>query len=125
MSTDLPVRRALVAVADKEGLVPFARGLVEAGVELVSTGNTARARAASASSQLLYDISFPWSTSAPPRGPEPSPAAYRAARWWGFSPYRRDASFLKEGVSAGGSSFSSASGPIPDAPRSHAPIAPS
>jgi len=38
----LPVRRALVAVADKGGLVPFAQSLVEVGVELVSTGNTAR-----------------------------------------------------------------------------------
>src|SRR6266540_948853 len=42
MSAVLPVRRALVAVADKDGLVPFALGLVEAGVELVSMGNTAR-----------------------------------------------------------------------------------
>jgi phosphoribosylaminoimidazolecarboxamide formyltransferase / IMP cyclohydrolase len=32
-----------VAVADKEGLVPLARGLSELGVELVSTGNTAAA----------------------------------------------------------------------------------
>jgi phosphoribosylaminoimidazolecarboxamide formyltransferase/IMP cyclohydrolase len=38
----LPVRRALVAVADKSGLVEFARGLVSRGVEVVSTGNTAR-----------------------------------------------------------------------------------
>ena len=37
------VRRALVAVADKDGLVPLARGLSELGVELVSTGNTAAA----------------------------------------------------------------------------------
>jgi phosphoribosylaminoimidazolecarboxamide formyltransferase/IMP cyclohydrolase len=36
------VRRALVAVADKSGVVAFARALVERGVELVSTGNTAR-----------------------------------------------------------------------------------
>jgi phosphoribosylaminoimidazolecarboxamide formyltransferase/IMP cyclohydrolase len=39
----LPVRRALISVSDKEGLVPFARGLAEAGVELVSTGSTAAA----------------------------------------------------------------------------------
>jgi phosphoribosylaminoimidazolecarboxamide formyltransferase / IMP cyclohydrolase len=37
----LLVRRALLAVADKTGLVEFARGLVERGVRLVSTGNTA------------------------------------------------------------------------------------
>jgi phosphoribosylaminoimidazolecarboxamide formyltransferase/IMP cyclohydrolase len=36
------VRRALVAVADKSGVVAFGRALVERGVELVSTGNTAR-----------------------------------------------------------------------------------
>ncbi|HET6603299.1 MAG TPA: bifunctional phosphoribosylaminoimidazolecarboxamide formyltransferase/IMP cyclohydrolase [Xanthomonadaceae bacterium] len=37
-----PVRRALVSVSDKTGLVPMARALAELGVELVSTGGTAR-----------------------------------------------------------------------------------
>src|SRR4051812_30215344 len=37
------MRRALVAVADKEGVADFARALVAAGAEVVSTGNTARA----------------------------------------------------------------------------------
>jgi phosphoribosylaminoimidazolecarboxamide formyltransferase/IMP cyclohydrolase len=36
-------RRALLSVYDKTGLVAFARGLVAAGFELVSTGGTARA----------------------------------------------------------------------------------
>ena len=36
------VRRALLSVTDKDGLVPFARGLAAHGVELVSTGGTAR-----------------------------------------------------------------------------------
>ena len=36
------VRRALLSVSDKRGLVDFARGLSELGVELVSTGGTAR-----------------------------------------------------------------------------------
>ena len=36
------VRRALLSVSDKTGLVDFARGLSELGVELVSTGGTAR-----------------------------------------------------------------------------------
>src|SRR4051794_34304239 len=36
------VRRALLTVSDKRGLVDFARGLRELGVELVSTGGTAR-----------------------------------------------------------------------------------
>ena len=37
-----PVRRALLSVSDKTGLVEFARGLVASGVEIVSTGGTAR-----------------------------------------------------------------------------------
>ncbi len=40
--TPPPLRRALLSVSDKTGLVDFARGLVERGVELVSTGGTAR-----------------------------------------------------------------------------------
>ena len=38
----LPARRALLSVSDKSGLVDFARGLTALGVELVSTGGTAR-----------------------------------------------------------------------------------
>ena len=37
-----PVRRALISVSDKTGLVALARGLTDLGVELVSTGSTAR-----------------------------------------------------------------------------------
>jgi len=37
------VRRALISVSDKTGLAEFARSLHEAGVELVSTGGTAKA----------------------------------------------------------------------------------
>jgi phosphoribosylaminoimidazolecarboxamide formyltransferase/IMP cyclohydrolase len=36
----LPARRALLSVSDKTGLVGFGRGLVELGVELLSTGGT-------------------------------------------------------------------------------------
>ncbi len=42
----VPVRRALVSVYDKTGLVPLARALVEAGIEIVSTGSTAATIAA-------------------------------------------------------------------------------
>ncbi|WP_315926060.1 bifunctional phosphoribosylaminoimidazolecarboxamide formyltransferase/IMP cyclohydrolase [Mesorhizobium sp. SP-1A] len=42
----LPVRRALLSVSDKTGLVDFARALSKAGIELVSTGGTAKAIAA-------------------------------------------------------------------------------
>jgi len=42
--TDLvPVRRALLSVSDKSGLVEFARALAAHGVELLSTGGTAAA----------------------------------------------------------------------------------
>ena len=36
------VRRALISVSDKHGLIPFASGLAELGVEIVSTGGTCR-----------------------------------------------------------------------------------
>jgi len=39
------VRRALVSVSDKTGLVPFAKRLAAAGVEILSTGGTQRALA--------------------------------------------------------------------------------
>jgi phosphoribosylaminoimidazolecarboxamide formyltransferase/IMP cyclohydrolase len=40
--TDLaPVRRALISVSDKTGMVPFARALVASGVEILSTGGSA------------------------------------------------------------------------------------
>ena len=39
---DVRIRRALLSVSDKRGLVDFARGLVELGVEIISTGGTAR-----------------------------------------------------------------------------------
>jgi phosphoribosylaminoimidazolecarboxamide formyltransferase/IMP cyclohydrolase len=35
-----PIRRALLSVSDKTGLVEFARGLADLGVELISTGGT-------------------------------------------------------------------------------------
>lgn len=39
----MKVRRALLSVSDKNGLVPFARGLADLGVTLISTGGTAAA----------------------------------------------------------------------------------
>src|SRR4051794_38554149 len=39
---EVRIRRALLSVSDKRGIVDFARGLAELGVELVSTGGTAR-----------------------------------------------------------------------------------
>jgi phosphoribosylaminoimidazolecarboxamide formyltransferase/IMP cyclohydrolase len=43
MTDILPIRRALISLSDKTGLVPFARILAEAGAEILSTGGTARA----------------------------------------------------------------------------------
>jgi phosphoribosylaminoimidazolecarboxamide formyltransferase/IMP cyclohydrolase len=43
MTDIVRVRRALISVADKTGLVPFAQALVAAGVEILSTGGCARA----------------------------------------------------------------------------------
>ncbi|NJC34837.1 phosphoribosylaminoimidazolecarboxamide formyltransferase/IMP cyclohydrolase [Sphingomonas jejuensis] len=41
--TDLPIRRALLSVSDKTGIVDLGRALARHGVELVSTGGTAAA----------------------------------------------------------------------------------
>src|ERR1700748_170124 len=43
MTDQRRVTRALISVSDKSGLVEFARGLASHGVELVSTGGTAKA----------------------------------------------------------------------------------
>lgn len=48
--SELPIRRALLSVSDKTGLVEFATGLCELGVEIVSTGGTA---------QLLKEAGLP------------------------------------------------------------------
>ncbi|MDH3200052.1 MAG: bifunctional phosphoribosylaminoimidazolecarboxamide formyltransferase/IMP cyclohydrolase [Myxococcales bacterium] len=37
------IKRALISVSDKTGIVEFAKGLADAGVEILSTGGTARA----------------------------------------------------------------------------------
>src|SRR3954447_4109318 len=37
---EVRVRRALLTVSDKRGLVDFGRGLAELGIEIVSTGGT-------------------------------------------------------------------------------------
>src|SRR5205814_6194762 len=41
----VPVRRALISVYDKAGLLDFARGLVDLGVTLLASGGTATALA--------------------------------------------------------------------------------
>ena len=46
----IPVRRALISVYDKEGVVAFARALHDLGIELLSTGGTAK---------LLQDSGLP------------------------------------------------------------------
>lgn len=46
MDTPRPIKRALLSVSDKSGIVDFARRLSEKGVELLSTGGTAKLLAA-------------------------------------------------------------------------------
>ncbi len=41
-AAEVQIGRALLSVSDKTGIVEFARGLVELGVEIISTGGTAR-----------------------------------------------------------------------------------
>ena len=50
MENTRPIRRALLSVSDKTGIVEFARALQARGVELLSTGGTAR---------LLADAGLP------------------------------------------------------------------
>jgi len=58
---EVRVRRALLSVSEKAGIVDFARGLGELGVEIVSTGGTARELAgAGISSREIEDFTgFP------------------------------------------------------------------
>jgi phosphoribosylaminoimidazolecarboxamide formyltransferase/IMP cyclohydrolase len=42
VSKEIQIRRALLSVTDKTGLVEFAQALAGFGVELISTGGTAR-----------------------------------------------------------------------------------
>jgi phosphoribosylaminoimidazolecarboxamide formyltransferase / IMP cyclohydrolase len=58
---DVRIRRALLSVSDKRGIVEFARGLAGLGVELVSTGGTARElRAAGLEVRSIEDLTgFP------------------------------------------------------------------
>jgi phosphoribosylaminoimidazolecarboxamide formyltransferase/IMP cyclohydrolase len=43
MNALLPIRRALISVSDKDGMVPLAQALVAHGAEVLSTGGSARA----------------------------------------------------------------------------------
>jgi phosphoribosylaminoimidazolecarboxamide formyltransferase / IMP cyclohydrolase len=43
MTDIVPIRRALISVSDKSGLLPFAQALVAKGVEILSTGGSAKA----------------------------------------------------------------------------------
>jgi phosphoribosylaminoimidazolecarboxamide formyltransferase/IMP cyclohydrolase len=61
MSAEKKIRRALLSVTDKTGLVEFAQALAEFGVELISTGGTAKAlRAAGLSVKDISELTgFP------------------------------------------------------------------
>ena len=59
MSDVQPVRRALLSVSDKTGLEDFAKSLVTQGVELVSTGGTAKALRAAGLGIREYEETSP------------------------------------------------------------------
>ena len=61
MTSERPIRRALLSVTDKTGLVEFAQALAGFGVELISTGGTAKAlRAAGLSVKDISELTgFP------------------------------------------------------------------
>ena len=42
-TTNTPIRRALISVSDKTGLIDFARALHDSGVAILSTGGSAKA----------------------------------------------------------------------------------
>ncbi|MHC5145125.1 MAG: IMP cyclohydrolase, partial [Planctomycetota bacterium] len=42
---DVKIKRALISVSDKNGVVQFAKELASMGVEIISTGGTAKALA--------------------------------------------------------------------------------
>src|SRR3546814_20841431 len=48
VDTATPIKRALLSVSDKSGLAEFGRFLSERGVEIISTGGTAKELAAAA-----------------------------------------------------------------------------
>src|SRR4051794_36465280 len=56
-----PIRRALLSVSDKTGIVGLARTLAEHGVEILSTGNTHRALSAAgiAAREVAQYTGFP------------------------------------------------------------------
>jgi phosphoribosylaminoimidazolecarboxamide formyltransferase / IMP cyclohydrolase len=45
MSNPIKIKRALISVSDKTGIVPFAKALSGMGVEIISTGGTAKSLA--------------------------------------------------------------------------------
>ena len=51
------IQRALISVHDKTGILPLAKALLKAGVEIISTGGTARFLRESASRKYADDQS--------------------------------------------------------------------
>ena len=110
--TSLPVRRALLSVSDKTGLVEFARALSERGVELVSTGGTAKAIAAGRhrgarrlrADRLSRDHGRPRQDAASLRAWRPArrPRRSRACRGDGRARHRADRSRRRQSLSVRG-----------------------
>ena len=76
----IPVRRALLSVYDKTGLVEFAKRLVAADVEVVSSGGTAGAAATMSASAGSSSCSRAGSASASTQGTA-TPSSRRTRRF--------------------------------------------
>ena len=84
----VPVRRALISVSDKTGLLDLAEALAEAGVEIVSTGSTASRRAARLA--LARAARPTCAQSGPVAARRPRQAAYRTPTQPGRAPSSAD-----------------------------------
>ena len=97
----IKVNRALISVSDKKGLIPFAKGLQAVGVEILSTGRTAKhllnagipVREVSDYTKLPEMLASMRSstdkTKPSPSSPSPSPAEWRpggASSWESLQP---------------------------------------
>jgi phosphoribosylaminoimidazolecarboxamide formyltransferase/IMP cyclohydrolase len=52
---DVKIKRAIISVSDKTGVVEFAKSLSQMGVEIISTGGTAKALSAGGVSVISID----------------------------------------------------------------------
>ena len=77
----MPIKRALLSVSDKTGIVEFARKLHEAGVEIISTGGTMKAI-----DDAGIPVTYVSDVTKPPSNYRSPPKHYKSIySWWYFS----------------------------------------